>query len=156
MNFPSSSGCVRALFISPRRTYPMQACQRVQARTNHGFEGDAHARPGGSRQVLLLDCETLKELALEPGVLKENITTAGLNVGALLPGTCLQAGVALLEITKECDPCSKMNSVQPGLQKKLAGRRGMLARVLQGGAIQVGDPISVLADFPLELGSPGR
>lgn len=139
----SGSGRVVALFISPRRTYPMEARAQVHARTTHGFEDDAHARPGGSRQVLLLESETLKEFGVEPGALKENITTAGVQLAALEPGTRVQVGAARLEITKECAPCEEVDSVQPGLQEKLRGRRGMLARVLAGGPIQVGDPIAV-------------
>ncbi len=116
----------------------------VTARADHGFDGDAHARPGGSRQVLLLDAETLAELGVVPGALKENITTEGLRVAELQPGTRLRVGAALFEITKECTPCEFVESVQAGLLPKIQGRRGMLARVVEGGPIQVGDSITLV------------
>lgn len=138
-------GRVLALFLSPRRTWPMKGRHRVVARTDHGFEGDAHARPGGSRQLLLLDSETLNQFDLQPGVLKENITTVGLDLAGLAPGTRLWVGEALLEITKECAPCANMDKVRPGLQEEIRGRRGMLAWVVEGGPIRAGDPIRVVS-----------
>ena len=134
---------VRALFVSPRQGEPMQPRPQVLARAEHGFDGDAHARPGGSRQVLLLDAETLAALGVAPGALKENITTESLDVPRLQPGTRLRVGSALLEITKECTPCAFVESVQAGLLEKVRGRRGMLARVVEGGPIQVGDSVQV-------------
>ena len=41
------------------------------------------------------------------------------------------------------EPCQKMDAIRPGLRKILDGQRGMLAIVLNGGAIKVGDAISV-------------
>ena len=134
------------MFVSPRGGQPMEPRPQLQARENCGFEGDAHARPDGARQVLLLDAETLAEFGIEPGALKENITTEGVNLAALAPGTRLRVGVALLEITKECAPCESVEAIRPGLLEKLKGRRGQLARVLEGGPVQVGDRIEVLAD----------
>src|SRR4029079_15696977 len=53
--------------------------ERVTAVQNRGFEGCAHGRPGSGRQVLLVEGETLVDLALEPGIFRENITTRGLS-----------------------------------------------------------------------------
>lgn len=145
----TSSGQVVALFISPLKGQPMEARPEVTARADHGFESCAHARPGSSRQVLLIDSETLEEHSVPPGALKENITVEGVVVSALASGTQVRVGAALLEISKECAPCAFVDSVQPGLQEKLQGRRGhrgMLARVLEGGAIRVGDAIVVVTE----------
>lgn len=122
----------------------MQACAVAEALADRGLKGDAHARPGGSRQVLLLALETLEEFGLPPGALKENITTAGLDLMTLAPGRRLRVGEALLEVTKECTPCENMDKLRPGLQEEIRGRRGMLARVVEGGAIRVGDAIETL------------
>ncbi|MDA2913868.1 MAG: MOSC domain-containing protein [Candidatus Acidoferrales bacterium] len=138
-------GRVVALWVSPRRGQPMELRSAVRARENYGLEGCAHARPNGARQVLLIDSETLEEFGVPPGALKENLTTQGLEVPSLPPGTRLQVGGVLLEVAKECRPCREVNHVQPGLLERIAGRRGQLARVLAGGEIQVGDPIITLS-----------
>jgi len=51
---------------------------------------------------------------------------------------------AVFEITKTCNPCSRMDEIQNGLQSQLAGRRGILAKALHGGVIRVGDTIMLL------------
>ena len=62
-----------------------------------------------------------------------------------VPGTRLRIGAVLLEITQECDPCSRMEEIEPGLKAALTPdwRGGALARVIEGGVIAVGDTIGV-------------
>lgn len=124
-----------------RHHEPMESRSQVAVHSDSGLEGDAHARPGSKRQVLLLESETLEEFRIAPGALKENITTGGMALAALAAGSRLRVGEALLEITMECAPCAFVDSVQAGLQPKLQGRRGMLARVVQSGSVRVGDAV---------------
>jgi len=91
--------------------------------------------------VLLVDRETLEAMNLAPGILRENITTAGLNVNGLAPGEKLRIGETLLEVTAVCTPCDQMERIRPGLRKELWGRRGMLCRVLEAGVVRAGDAI---------------
>ena len=65
---------VLSLFRAPRKRLAMEELPEVRAVADAGFEGCAHARPGRSRQVLLVDRETLEAMELRPGVLCENIT----------------------------------------------------------------------------------
>ena len=122
----------------------MEQLQEASARTDHGFEGCAHARPG-ERQVLLVDRETLDAMELHPGILRENITTDGLNVNDLAPGQRLQIGEAQIEISAVCTPCDQMEKIRAGLRKELWGRRGMLARILKSGVIRTGDRIEKIS-----------
>lgn len=148
----SLSGTVVALHLSVGSREPPAAVPEVRAVADRGLEGNRHARPGGRRQVLLMEGEVLRELGLGPGDVRENITTEGLPLAELAPGTRLRlGGTAVLELTGSCRPCARMDEVRPGLAGALEGRRGVLARVLAGGVIRVGDPIEVEAvALPLE------
>jgi MOSC domain-containing protein YiiM len=119
----------------------MEEVPEICAVEHAGFQGCAHARPGGKRQLLLVDQETLDAMNLRPGIIRENITTQGLNVNGLAPGQRLQVGVTRLEVTMVCTPCDQMEKIRPALRRELWGRRGMLCRVLAGGTIRRGDPI---------------
>jgi MOSC domain-containing protein YiiM len=133
---------VAALYIVPVRHAPLEPVPSVRALADHGFEGDAHARPGSDRQLLLMDAETVRELGLEPGVLKENITTSGLRLYEQQPGQRLRIGTAVLELTSPCPPCGKMEAIRLGLRQELAGRRGYLAKVVESGDLSTGDAIT--------------
>src|SRR5260370_17148636 len=77
---------VQNLFRAPKKQLPMEELSEVRAVGDTGFEGCAHARPGRERQVLLVDRETLEAMDLRPGIIRENITTDGLNVNSLQIG----------------------------------------------------------------------
>lgn len=122
----------------------MQKVHAAQALTNLGLAGDRHAKAGGSRQVLFMPSEVLARLGVPIGAVKENVTTQGIDLMTLASGTRLQIGAAVFEITKLCEPCERMDEIRAGLRAELEGQRGMLARVVQGGPLSVGDPIEVL------------
>lgn len=131
------------LFRAPKRRVAMEELSAVQAVENAGFEGCAHARLGRKRQVLLLDIETLRALQLAPGIIRENITTEGLEVNALAIGQKLRVGEVELEVSTACEPCELMEKIRAGLLAELAGRRGMMCRILKGGTVKQGDEIRV-------------
>jgi MOSC domain-containing protein YiiM len=123
----------------------MEELSEVLAVSDTGFEQCAHGRPASKRQVLLVDRETLEAMDLQPGIIRENITTDGLNVNSLQLGQQLRVGEAQLEVSMACTPCDLMETIRPGLRKELWGRRGMLCRVLEGGLIRRGDSIEKLS-----------
>jgi MOSC domain-containing protein YiiM len=136
---------VQNLFRAPKKHLPVEELSDVRALGDVGFEGCAHARSGGKRQVLLVDRETLEAMDLRPGVLRENVTTEGLNVNGLQIGQQLRMGEARLEVSAVCTPCDQMEAIRPGLRKALWGRRGMLCRVLEGGVVRRGDSIDKIS-----------
>ena len=136
---------VHRLFRAPKKRLPMEDLPEARILADFGVEGCAHARPGSGRQVLLVDRETLEAMELRPGILRENITTDGLNVNSLPLGQHLGIGEVLLEVTAVCTPCDLMERIHPGLRKELWGRRGMLCRVLEGGILRPGDLIEKLS-----------
>jgi MOSC domain-containing protein YiiM len=138
-----------------------------------GVEGDAHCgttvrhrydrrknpdRPN-LRQVHLIGTELFDDLArhghaLRPGDLGENLTTTGLDLLALPAGTLLRIGdEAAVRLTGLRTPCSLIDSLQPGLMRKMwdvddAGRRtrkaGVMAVVDRAGTVRAGDPVTVV------------
>jgi MOSC domain-containing protein YiiM len=141
---------------------------------NHGVEGDYHAGANvrhrsraaanpdqpNLRQVHLMHAELFDELAplgihVAPGQMGENITTRGLALLDLAPGTKLHLGEsAVIEITGCRNPCAQLNAVDERLLQQVAlkaddgsiiRKAGIMAIVLEGGAVRPGDPIRVEA-----------
>ena len=140
-----SQATIASLQICSGTRQPMMAVESARAVENLGLEGDRHAKADSKRQVLLMEAETLEKVGLQVGDVKENITTRGIELMDLPVGTRLRVGEAILEITGQCHPCERMEELRPGLRATLAGQRGMLARVAQGGWMRLGDSIAVEA-----------
>ena len=118
-----------------------------------GLLGDAvrHTKfhGGPDRAVCLYSLERIDALraeghALFPGALGENLTLAGLDWDALVPGARLEAGEALLEVTKYAEPCSTTAPYVSGdlaryAQKHRPGWSRVYARVLREGRVRPGD-----------------
>jgi len=132
------------LFQAMAHGQPVREFDEAFAVENKGFKDCVHGRRGSSRQLLLMDVETLEEFGIAPGRAKENITTRGIKLEGLLMGQRIRVGEALLEITKECEPCHQMDAIRQGLQEALRGRRGVLGRVIESGQIRRGDPIEIV------------
>ena len=144
----SSMSSVILLQRSPKKKEPMIPEASLRLIEGRGIEGDHHQKPGGSRQVLLMAEENCDAFGLAPGEVRENIVTRGIDLQNLPAGTRLEIGSAALEITKDCEPCSFIESLRPGLRAQMERRRGMLARVVRGGEIRVGDEITLLPPAP--------
>ncbi len=138
------SASVSGLFVSPGKGSGLSTpVERAQAVAGHGLEGCAHAGRE-RREVLFASAEHLEAVCVAPGAIRENVTVAGADVQAWEIGQRVQAGSAVFQITMVCDPCHKMDALREGLRAELDGRRGMLAVVVEGGAVAVGDELSLL------------
>jgi len=146
---------VSGLFVSPARGSGVAtALERVRAVEGLGFEGCAHANPP-RREVLFVSADHLESVGVEPGAIRENVTVAGADVQAWPIGQRVRAGEAVFEITMVCDPCHKMDELRPGLRAELDDKRGMLARVVEGGEVSVGDEVELLEVVALGAVSAG-
>ncbi len=139
------SGTIVNLHIARVKGTPSDPVDTARAVSAEGLEGDRSRNPRNLRQVLVMDQETLAHYGLQPGQIKENITVTGLDLSGAQQGHVFFIGPddspITLEVTGDCEPCQKMDALIPGLQKEIFGRRGILTVVLQGGEINVGDPI---------------
>lgn len=138
-------GIVVSLQVCVGKMLPMKSLRSAKFIAGYGIDGDRHASRNPQlrdRQVLLIDEGILKTLGLQYGIVKENITSMGINLDSLVPGAILMLGEEVeLKISKECIPCSRMDEIRPGLQDALKGRRGTLASVIKGGLVTIGDKI---------------
>ena len=133
--------------------------------TTAGVTGDAWRFPfhGGMRKaILLVTTEGIDELCsqgfpLFPGALGENLTTRGLDRHALRPGHRLPVGNAVIELTTIRTPCATLDVYGAELRGRIFDERveqgdtqsprwglsGVYARVIEGGLIRPGDPVSL-------------
>ena len=131
------------IWRSPKRRELMEPLESARVFENEGVEGCAHRR-GGKRNVLFVALEDLEALGVAPGAVKENFTVRGAELMKWPIGQRLAIGDAEFEVSMVCDPCELMETIRPGLQAEIDGRRGMLARVLKSGQVAVGDTITLL------------
>ncbi len=142
-------GIVIAVCISEKTGTRKKNVGRGLLLPDHGLQGDAHAGPW-HRQVSLLARESAEKirthgLEIGPGDLAENILTAGLDLRSLPIGTRLRIGQeALLEVTQIGKECHTGCAIRVLTGDCVMPREGIFARVLQGGPVQVGDPIETV------------
>lgn len=138
---------------------PIETVGRVAVTRAEGIHGDFRGavRPGksGKRQVTLIEAESwaaaMADLGLADGdappwhARRVNLLVEDLR----LPrekGAVIAIGASVrIEVTGECDPCSRMEEVAPGLKAALMPdwRGGVLGRVLDEGEIALGDEIRI-------------
>ena len=137
-------GTITNLHIARVKGTPSDPVQEATAISGLGLDGDRSAYEGNTRQVLFVDKEILDGAGLVPGQVKENITVTGMNVSQIRPGQVFTIGDAVtLEAVGDCEACGKMDAIRMGLMDEIQGKRGMLAKVINGGSIKVGDSVTV-------------
>jgi len=134
---------------------PIEVLESVHVSVEAGLAGDFRGavKPGRSakRQVSLIERADWDAAMAELGVdhhwsvRRANLLVEGLDLPQR-PGALVRIGESVvLEIMIECDPCSRMEEIEPGLKAALTPdwRGGALARVIEGGDIRLGDSIRV-------------
>lgn len=147
--FPRS-GTLQWIGLRPARRAPLTPVNHAQVVTDYGLVGDHKALyPGGKRQVTLIQAEHLAAVAallgqqaLLPGVTRRNLVVSGINLLALREQR-FAIGTVLFEGTGPCEPCSRMEmNLGPGGYNAMRGHGGIIARVLEGGVIRLGDAVA--------------
>jgi MOSC domain-containing protein YiiM len=130
----------------------MEVIEAVDVSCAEGLHGDFRGAMKGKpykRQVTLIERgDWLAALAHVGAVLPWQERRANLLVDVDLPqvpGARVRIGDVVLEITRETDPCERMDALVPGLKAALLPdwRGGACAKVVSGGRIAVGDEIRI-------------
>jgi MOSC domain-containing protein YiiM len=130
-----------------------------------GIEGDYHNdvrdHGGPTRALCLFTLQEIERLQGEghpiaAGTVGENVTLAGIELGALVPGTRLQLGDEVrIEIASYAVPCKTIRESFSDydftrISHKLhLGESRVFARVLRGGVMRPGDPVRMLTERSL-------
>ncbi len=157
---PSQMPQVASLHLHPPVPgQPFTPVETIELVEGKGVVGDVRyferkSRSTGEpskRQVTLIEREQIAEHAaafglqeIPPGCVRSNIETTGIELSGLV-GSRVKIGTAVLLLYAHRDPCPKMDAICAGLRERMMnGRQGVLAQVLKGGQVSVGDDIVVL------------
>lgn len=151
-------GIVCWIGTRPARHAPIEVADTAELEALGGVIGDHYAGRGGARQVSLIGEESLAAIGsylgggpADPALLRRNIVVRGINLLAL-KGRVFRLGSAVLAYSGDCHPCSRMEILLgPGGYNAVRGHGGILARVLDGGSVRIGDTLERLDDPPPSL-----
>lgn len=113
--------------------------------TDTGLSGDYRERKGKSRQVSLIEEESLlligKQLGIEipDGASRRQIVTRGINLNDMI-GKMLRVGEIEILVEDVCSPCSRMEAtIGAGAKELMKGRGGVHGRIYRMGYVKEGD-----------------
>jgi len=135
---------------------PMEVVDSVEVTIDGGLAGDFRGvvKPGGrgKRQVTMMERIDWDAVMTDLGHAipwqerRVNLLLDGIDIPQI-PGTRVRIGGVELEITVECDPCSRMETIAAGLKAALTPdwRGGACTRVKVAGRIAVGDAVTIIS-----------
>lgn len=133
---------------------PRQACLISRSGVAGDRQRDLEYHGGPLRAVCLFSQDLIQALQSEghpivPGAIGENLTLAGVDWSAMIPGARVEVGEVALELTSYADPCRNIGGSfkdrRAGRvsQKAHPGWSRLYARVTQEGTVRVGDRVRV-------------
>ena len=149
---PMRPGRVMWIGLRPLRREPMVPVEAAELNPDEGVVGDRYRSHGArTRQVTLIAVEDLVAIRsfmglghVDPQQLRRNVVVSGVNLRAL-KGRRFTLGPAVLEMTGECHPCSRMEeTLGPGGYNAVRGYGGITARVVCAGSVRIGDALDRL------------
>ena len=150
-------GEVVSIHVASKAGMPLEARAQVVAIAGRGLEGDRYfvgtgywsKNAGVDREVTLIEIEAIealsreKKIELAPEAARRNLVTRGVPLNHLV-GREFQVGVVRLHGIRLCEPCPYLESLTAhGVLAGLIHRGGLRAKIIAGGAIQVGDVIAI-------------
>ena len=129
---------------------PMQEVFSAEVSLANGIQGDSKGKQV-LRQLTILSKEswikTCHDLDADlPWTARRaNLLIQGIEFSPTDVGRTIQIGEVVLEITRETNPCWKMNQIHEGLKETLMSswRGGVCCKVLQAGTMNIGDTVEL-------------
>lgn len=151
-------GKLLGICVSDRRGIQKKEIERAELKAGWGIEGDAHAGKW-HRQVSLLSYEKIEDFrnrgaSVDFGAFGENLIIEGFDFRALPVGTRFHIGEAVLELSQIGKECHSHCEIYKVMGDCIMPREGVFTEVLKGGAIQVGDEVTMelpKADRPFSV-----
>lgn len=150
------TGTLQHIHITAKAREAMQELAEAKLVAGSGIEGDRYSlgtgtysmKPEPGRQVTLIEAETLEALArdhgleLTPREHRRNLTVADVPLNHLV-GRQFRVGDVLLEGTRLNVPCKYLMLVTgKKVYEPLLNRSGLNCRIIEGGVIRPGDPLT--------------
>jgi hypothetical protein len=137
---------VAALYLRRAHGVAPAPVRQAAMLAGQGLEGDVQCDALSPRQLLVAGTPAYARLGLPINALRENLLIDS-DTATLASGQLLAVGPdAVIQLTFACEPCGRLNLRQGRLSGTIGMQRGMLARVLHGGPVSVGDPVHLLAE----------
>lgn len=144
-----ASGTVEHIHLAGAHGAPVEAVERAEAEAGRGLRGDRHFGDADAEELTLVEAEAVErlaaehEVALAPGATRRNVTTRGVDLGALV-GRQFRLGDAVCEGLERCEPCLHLAKLtDPRVLRGLV-HTGLSAAILESGTIHVGDAVEAL------------
>ena len=143
----SKVGKVISLYISVKgSSSPLE--KQTLSLDEKGIIDDKHYDTDKERSVLITslasyDILMQHKIETEHGILGENLLI-DYDPYRLSPGTKLQIGNTILQISQNCTLCKHLSKIDKRIPKLLKNDRGVFGKVVQDGSIKVGDEIFLL------------
>jgi len=138
-----------SIAVRKSKRAPMELLGSASVTLKKGVENDFRGKPG-NRQVTVLSkkawqaaCNELN-LTLDWSVRRSNLLVDELEL-TMSSGKMIKIGEVELKVTRETDPCKRMEEAVPGLYNALTKewRGGVCCRVVSEGEIKVGDEVEI-------------
>jgi len=140
---------VVSIHIAGERNGPARSLTEAKVVADYGVEGDWRSHPRNSRQLTLIEEESLLAtggklgLTVPPGASRRQVVVRGMSLNRTV-GKSLRLGNILVWVSDLCDPCKNMErTIGPGARLAMATHGGVCARVVEGGTLRVGDRVVI-------------
>ena len=151
------TGTLKHITLRTERRGSVERVEKTEVVAGLGLMGDHRTKrkevnKESKRQVTLIQAEHFPALSalmgheVEPEDTRRNLVVSGINLLALKDKR-FKIGEVVFEGSGLCHPCSRMEeTLGEGGYNAMRGHGGILARVLQGGTIHVGDEVVFLPE----------